>query len=586
MNQAAFLAARDHFEAGRFEQALAITQRELRKGKPDPGLDYLHAGVLSRLHRFDQALFFAQRAAAGFPTNPGAHSLVGEILFGAGKFPEAAVALEKSLALAPSRPVAAMRALIAQTDRDFTKAAFWYRAADAAEPAHTEARGNLALVLLESLQSAEARALVDDGLAAHPDNRGLLACAAAISNYLPDVDRAAQAAIHARYGASVMAEAGTHARPVRAGLGAEPARPLRIAYASPDFREHSCSRFIESLLAHHDRSRFHVVCYFDWRYPDATTARLRSRLTPTDLWRDVIDLDDRRFAEQVRKDQIDVLVDLAGLTNGNRLVAMAHRPAPVQLTYLGYPNTTGVPALDARLVDDTTDPAGAEAFATEPLARIPGCFLCYQPPPDMPAPAREPGGPIRFASFNILSKVNEQVVRAWASVLRGAPGSQLTLKSRSLSDKVVRERLAAMFGAEGISAERLDLLGYTASTREHLELYRRVDIALDTFPYNGTTTTCEALFMGVPVVTFAGSTHAGRVGASLLRAAGLQELVATDEEDYVRRAVVLAGDAPRLGSLRAGLRDRLLSSGLCDAPGFARRFEETVLGIWRGVRAG
>lgn len=571
VSQAVFQQARAHFDAGRYEQALAVTQRALQRDPKNADFNYLHAGTLSQLGRFEQAIFFAQRAAAARPDRALYAGLLGEILFFAGKLDEATPWLERAASMDERQCSPRMHlGHIAQHRRDFTTAERWFREADSARPELPEGITNVALVLNETLRGAEACELLRERLGRFPEETGLLTCLAALLNYAPGVEPAEVSEVHRRLGRAMTPGGVAPAGPARRD------RPLRVGYVSPDFREHSCSRFIEALLEHHDRARVTVHCYFNWSHADATTARLKGRLRPGDQWRDVAALGDGAFADLVRRDEIDVLIDLAGLTHGNRLTAMARRPAPMQATYLGYPNTTGSPAVDFRIVDEVTDSPGAEALATERLVRLPGCFLCYKPPPEAPPAEREGDGPPTFVSFNILGKVNEGVVRAWARVLRAVPGSRMMLKARSLSDARVRERLAAMFGAHGVGAERLEILSYAEKTADHLSLYRRADIGLDTFPYNGTTTTCEALFMGVPVVTMAGRSHAGRVGASLLRAAGLGEHCAADEDGFVEIAARLGAEVARVRADRAGLRSRLLSSSLCDGAGFARRFEEAL----------
>jgi predicted O-linked N-acetylglucosamine transferase (SPINDLY family) len=253
----------------------------------------------------------------------------------------------------------------------------------------------------------------------------------------------------------------------------------------------------------------------------------------------------------------------------------ARRPAPVRVTWLGYPDTTGLAEIDYRLTDACADPQGAtERFHVEQLVRLEHGFLCYQPPPDAPAPAASARrGAVTFGSFNNAAKVSPAVLRLWAQVVASVPGSRLVLKAQAFAARGARDHIASAFAAAGGDAKALTLLEPAAAEAEHLGFYREIDIALDTYPYHGTTTTCEALWMGVPVVTLAGPTHVSRVGASLLSAAGLPELVARTPEEYVRKAAELARDANRLGTLRAGLRDRLRASALLDAAGFTRALE-------------
>jgi predicted O-linked N-acetylglucosamine transferase (SPINDLY family) len=303
-------------------------------------------------------------------------------------------------------------------------------------------------------------------------------------------------------------------------------------------------------------------------------------------WRSTVAADDERVAAMIAQDGIDILIDLAGHTAGNRLGVFCRKPAPVQGTYCGYPNTTGIEAVDFRLTDAVADPPGEDAFYTERLVRLDRCFLCYRPPETVPVAGPSPAGPsgaVTLGSFNALPKINDRVIRLWARVLEAIPGSRLLLKNKALTDRELGPRMLRRFAEAGIGAERIEVMGYSPSTGEHLSLYQRVDIALDTFPYNGTTTTCEALWMGVPVVTLAGDHHAGRVGTSLLGAVGLPELAAATEDGYVETVRGLSADRSRLAALRAGMRERVSRSALCDVQGLVRGVEETYRDVWRAA---
>ncbi len=364
----------------------------------------------------------------------------------------------------------------------------------------------------------------------------------------------------------------------------DPERVLRIGYVSCDFRLHSVAHFIEPVLTHRDQAHHLVYCYSNLRPErhDATTSTLREA---ADLWRDVFTLSDRDLSTLIAADGIDILVDLSGHTSGNRLGAFMYRPAPVQMSWLGYPDTTGLPAMDYRLTDEWADPAvEADDRATETLLRIPDGFLCYSPPtktPDCGPPPHLHNGFVTFGSLNNLAKVNDSVVTSWSTILRSVPGSRLLLKGAALADVRVRERIAVRFGDHGVEATRLVLLPYIASTAEHLACYQRMDIALDTFPYNGTTTTCEALWMGVPVMTLAGPAHAGRVGLSLLHQVGLSEFAAASLGEYEAGAIDLANDGSLLATLHESLRNRMRTSPLMDGEGFCMRLESRYRQAWR-----
>jgi predicted O-linked N-acetylglucosamine transferase (SPINDLY family) len=334
-----------------------------------------------------------------------------------------------------------------------------------------------------------------------------------------------------------------------------------------------------------DRSQIEFICYSTAAKEDRVTDRLR---THAELWRHVHGKTSREIAEQIRKDKIDILIDLAGLTSGERLAIFSEKPAPVQMTYLGYPNTTGLRAIDYRIVDSITDPDGSDAFASEKLLRLDPCFLCYKPPTSAPIPAAEPpslaNGHITFGSFNTLIKLSDATVDLWSELLKQTPGAKLLLKARQLRDPATRDSTIARFVRRGVDAAAIEVIPATAGLEEHLTLYNRIDVGLDPIPYAGTTTTCEAMWMGVPVVTLAGQTHASRVGASLLHSVKLYDLITTDSASFIAKAKSLAGDSARLRALRSAastsLRSTMQTSALCDAPGFAQRFTQALRAIW------
>ena len=359
---------------------------------------------------------------------------------------------------------------------------------------------------------------------------------------------------------------------------------IKIGYISPDFREHSVSYFFLPLLRYHNRDSIEIFCYSEVKREDEITDQIKEL---SDHWRPIAWLSNRAIADQVRQDGIDILVDLAGHTAENRLPVFAYKPAPVQITWLGYPGTTGMPVMDFRLTDEIADPSGeSDQYYSETLIRLPDGFLCYGPPEDAPdvsgLPARK-NGHITFGSFNNLPKINPEVIGLWSRLLDQVADSRLLLKSKQFADYQVRQRFLDLFSARGIGAERVRLLPIAATTAAHLALYHQVDIALDPFPYNGTTTTCEALWMGVPVITLRGDRHAGRVGASILNRMGLEEMVADSQGQYVGIGKKLAQDITALENLRAGLRSHMQSSVLCDGKSFARIMETTIQNLWFGT---
>lgn len=455
-----------------------------------------------------------------------------------------------------------------------------YRQSILLKPELAEAYNNMGNALGARGEYEEAIEAYRGALALKPDyamaNSNLLFCL----NYLPNV---AAEEVFAEY----LRWADRHA-PASTQVSAhdndnDPERRLRIGYVSPDFRTHSVSYFIEPLLAAHDREHYQIFGYSDVRQRDGVTERLAGL---ADQWRDVVALDDEQLAELVRADGIDVLVDLAGHSSRNRLGVFAQKPAPVQVSYLGYPNTTGLPTMDYRLTDSVADPPGeSDEYYTEELIRLPQCFVCYRPPepsPDVqltrPAAA---AGHVTFGSFNNASKATPEVIELWSRILKEVPESRLIIKSRQFEDEATRNRFTELFAACDVPLERIDLYPHAPDRTQHLALYNKVDIGLDPFPYNGTTTTCEALWMGVPVIVMAGRVHASRVGASLMSSLGLEELVAQDPLSYLQRAVSLASDVTLLSELRFELRGRLAVSPICDADQLTLDVEGAYRSMWQ-----
>ena len=358
-------------------------------------------------------------------------------------------------------------------------------------------------------------------------------------------------------------------------------RKLRIGYVSPDFRRHSVAYFIEAVLAAHSGNNFEVFCYSNADTYDEVTERIK---TYADQWRDIRMLTDKNAAELVRNDGIDVLIDLAGHTDNNRILLFALKPAPLQVTWIGYPATTGLSTIDYKIVDHYTDPINmTERFYTEKLMRLPQCFLCYLPDKESPEINVLPAtinGYITFGSFNAFSKTSPQTLELWAEILSCVPKSRIIMKAPAFSYRKTYDHTIDIFQRRGIDVQRIELLPWAPVFDNHLAQYHRVDIGLDTFPYNGTTTTCEALWMGVPVITVEGDTHVSRVGVSLLSNVGLPELIAKTSGEYISKAVNLAGDLERLKSLRGNLRKIMYRSPLCDAESFTANLENSYRSMW------
>ncbi len=359
-------------------------------------------------------------------------------------------------------------------------------------------------------------------------------------------------------------------------------RRLRVGYVSPDLRKHSVTYFFEPVLASHNKDAFEIYCYSILPDVDETTHRLKRH---ADHWREMWRLTDGQAVDCILNDRIDILVDLAGHTGNNRLRVFAQKPAPVQVTWLGYPATTGLTTMDYRIVDALTDPVGeTERYYSERLIRLPRTFLCYLPDMESPEISDPPAlstGRVTFGSFNKLSKISPEMISLWAIILKELPGSRLIMKAMGLSDKTTRSRIAGLFAGQGVGLDRLILMPWTSSTGDHLNAYRQIDIALDTYPYNGTTTTCESMWMGVPVITLAGNAYGGRVGASILTNTGLPHLIAKTPEDYRWIALNLASNIDSLRTLRERLRQMMQESPLMDYSQFTGNLEAAYWAMWR-----
>jgi protein O-GlcNAc transferase len=452
-----------------------------------------------------------------------------------------------------------------------------YRAYIHAHSRALEGYLGLASVLVDLWSIDEAVSAYGRALELAPRSGAVFSALLFHSHYLSPADRRQMFDLHRRFG-TMMREA-VPARQEKFALAPDPGRRLRVGYVSPNFSRHSVGYFVEPVIRCHDRERYGIYCYYTHPLSDETTARLRRS---ADGWRDIADANDDAVEHMIRADRIDILVDLAGHSKGNRLGVFARKPAPIQMTWLGYPDTTGLDAVDFRITDRVADPEpDAELRHSERLLRIDDAFLCYQPPDSPPVSERSGSAPgIVFSSFNNIAKLNDETLRVWGKILAAVPGSRIAIKAASLGFPDTVDRVLDCCERSGMDPGRVELRGWIKDRRQHLELYDNIDIALDTFPYNGTTTTCEALWMGVPVVSLAGDAHMSRVGAAILHCVGLSDLVARSAGEYADIAVTLARDAGRRQSLRAGLRSQLLASPLLDHTGFTRKLERHFRQSW------
>jgi predicted O-linked N-acetylglucosamine transferase (SPINDLY family) len=498
---------------------------------------------------------------------------LGTVRIQQGRFTDAVAALSRSVQLRPDSAHAQSGLGIALLHNHQLEAAVGALSeAIRLNPKDARLYSNLSVALEDQVRHEEADAALQQAIRLDSSLRGPWDNLLMGHFYRAKHDPALCFEQHKAWGVGIEATLPGAARPparrTRAG------RTLRVGLVSPDFRSHPVGTFIEPIIAGMEHARVELVCFSNHVAADSTTERLR---TSAREWHAIHSLGDDQAAALIARQEIDLLVDLAGHTTGNRLGLFARQPAPLQATYLGYPGTTGLGAIHGRITDAIADPPGlTERFHTERLIRLPDCFLCYRPPAYAPRPAQigRHGAPLTFGSFNNLKKLNHDLIEAWAMLLDAVPGARLMLKSAPLGDEATGRRIAALFTAAGADPTRLVLRGRVSDPAHHLAAYDEIDIALDSFPYNGTTTTCEALWMGVPVIALAGASHVSRVGTSLLRATGLEELVASSVADYVRLAAALAKDAPRRSALRADLRARMAASVLMDERRFCANLAE------------
>ncbi|MEF2143929.1 MAG: tetratricopeptide repeat protein [Desulfovibrionaceae bacterium] len=453
-----------------------------------------------------------------------------------------------------------------------------------AHPESVRAMNNLAVIRRDQGCAREAVSMFRKAWQAEP------AFAAAHSNYLLTRHYLADEPLDT-YLAEARAFGAAHAdeltaRAPRHSKGLEPERPLRIGYISGDFRSHAVSCFFAPVLAAQAAGENEIFCYSNNPHDDAMTEQLRGHCAN---WREVRGLSDVEAAERIRQDSVDILVDLSGHSAHNRLLVLARKPAPVQAVWLGYFDSTGLNGMDYLLADGLVCPEGAESRYAEEVVRLPGSFWCYGPPDLDLVPALLPAlerGNVTFGCFNNTAKLNEHVVDAWAEILRQVPGAELILQSGSFADTFVRARYQKLFEERGVDSLRV-VYRPQMKMREYLACHHEVDLALDPFPYGGGATSADALWMGVPVLTLRGQRFEGRMTWSQLAAVNKApgpdlEVLATDSvQDYIRTAVDLATNLPRLGELRQGLRERLLASPFCDAHGFVCGLDAACREMWR-----
>ena len=565
-------------EQGKLDEAIEAYNKAISL-KPDYAEAYSNMGAtLQELGKLDEAIGAYNKAISLKPDYAEAYSNIGVALKEQGKLDEAIEAYNKAISLKPDYAEAYSNlGAILEKFGQLEEAEVMHRKAIMLNPDSAHLHNNLAVTLknLGRFEQAEASytkaILLNSKYRRAYTNRNF--CLNYSSLWSPLFIFQKHLEFEKQFG-------GLEVRtPLSLPVKKQPGDKLRVGYVSGDLNEHSVAYFFEPLLQHHNTNAIETFCYYNDKIIDEITDRL---ITTTNNWHSIFGVSDTDVVNLIKNDKIDILVDLSGHTGKNRLLVFAQKPAPIQVTWLGYPNTTGLSAIDYRLTDIIADPVGeADDLHSETLVRLPNGFQCYKGDQTVIADVNLPqksNGYITFGSFNNLSKVSPEIIKLWSKILQSVPNSQLILKGSHLNHDTTR--YIKLFNKEGISENQIKLYGRLPNKIDHLKLYNSIDIGLDPFHYNGATTTCEALWMGVPVITLLGDRHVGRVGASILTNVGLTDFIAQDIDDYVELAIKMAGNIEYLEKTRQGLRERMESSPLCNGKSFACNIENAYQDMW------
>jgi protein O-GlcNAc transferase len=570
----------------RYEESLEASEKSLFYQNDSAKVHFNYGVTLHTLHRFSEAEAAFRRAIRLDSNFVVAHSRLGAVLTDQGDGSGAVAAYRQALVLDPHFLDAHNNlGIIYMACGHWEEALRSFKTANEIKPNDADILCNMANAYRDLFQLDSAIELYRRALDLMPARHDIHSNLLLSLNYHSRLQVQEIFEAHGHWEARHAALLPVRTPPVPAEHAA--GKRLRLGFISPDFRSHSVAFFLMPFLEELDRSQFEVICYSDVQLPDAVTRRFEQL---AHSWQKIAPASMRDVTELVRADEIDILFDLAGHTAWNRLPLFAQKPAAIQIAWLGYPNTTGLAAMDYRITDAVADPPGAtEHLHTERLVRLPVSAWCYRAPevspPVVPLPALA-SGYVTFGSCNSMVKINEDLLTLWAEILGNVPGSRLYLKNKSVAFPQVQERIRKWLMGRGIEGHRLMVCPKLDGEYEHLEQYGRMDISLDTYPYHGTTTTCESLWMGVPVVTLAGDSHRSRVSASLLSQIGHGEWVAESRERYVTIASALAADLPGLSQTRLSLREQLRQSPLMDEVRFTRDMEVALKQIWSQTTKG
>lgn len=573
----AIILAQQHARAGRNAEAEKI-YREILRHYPNNAVAWHNLGMANWLQqRPREAILSVQKAVELAPDYVEAWNNLGALLSATDLIDDAIAALRKAAALKPNwaEPYINAGNMLRNRAR-YDEAIDFYRQAARTDPRNPEPHHILGSALARQGLRESARQHLTESLRLNPKDVVVNSSLCLLSNYDPNMSPAILRNEHEwwdRLQGQGMAKLAPHTN------SRDPDRKLRVGYVSPDFRVHPVARFMVGVYEAHDPAQFELYSYAQMNKSDAMTERFAAR----SKWRSTYGQQESKIDEMIRADQIDILIDLAGHTGGNRITIFPWRAAPVQAAYLGYPSTAGLKSIQYRITDSVADPENEESAHTEELIRLPGVWCCFEPHADAPQIVDPPSlrnGYITFGSMQNLLKLNERVIDLWTQVLRAAPTSRLHIYRDTL-DGMGRRRLIAEFTQRGLDPQRLELRNSKKDGAGHLSEYEAIDISLDTLPWSGHATTCESLWMGVPMITQRGTRHAGRMSASILTAIGAPELIAETPEQFVEIATALATDSEKLKHLRHSLREQMRSSPVCDPKSFTRNLEAAYRDIWR-----
>jgi predicted O-linked N-acetylglucosamine transferase (SPINDLY family) len=562
------------FQVGRNDAAIPLLKKAL-EFSPNNASMYCNLGdAYTALRQGDEALASYKKAVELDPNMPTTYNNLGIVYSRLGKVEEAITSWKKAIELS-NRPLGSSRVLIGHGGGSKTPA-------EESKSLAAAAYNNLGNAYLQKIELDKALECHMKACEMSPEYSNARSNMLRDYTHIPNIPHATLLAEHKKWwtihAAGIKKMSHSNSR--------DPNRKIRVGWISPDFREHSVTHFLLPLFQNYDKSQFDYICYAGVSRPDDFT-RMLAQCAPT--WRNTLGVQDIDVAKQIQADQIDILVDLSGHTSDHRLLVFAHKPAPIQIAYLGYPMTSGATPdiIEWHLTDALVDPPGeSDKHYSEKLYRLPTTNWCYRPPVNIPcqeSPAfvRNPQAPFTYGSFNNCSKMSEITFRVWAKVLHATPGSRLMLKASAMADDNTRGIIHERFAKEGIPAERIVLVPQQVDLAQHFAYYGNIDLGLDTYSYNGTTTTCEALWMNVPVLTLAGDNHISRVGLSLLTNVGLPQLIAHNEDEFVKIAASYFENRDSLVELRKGLRAKLQSSNLMNGKKFADEFGDSLRDMWK-----